>query len=871
MVKFGGHVEAIRNGDLLDSKLYLLQYNDMKKRIEQREHSPLHPQQQVTEGELQDAINTDTDTAAVVIGVQKQQQQQQHEKESELESELDDNQDTTTTTNDASSFLQSWKQTLQDAEDDFRNARATIWETVFEGITAAGAGAATNTNDDTDTETILRGVHPGNAIKLYVQIALQVPVQVQVGDPEQKNNNNNNTNNNDVGVGGNKAQELLVRMQQVYTAASINSEGLRKIVKKFDKNLTTTKKKKKKNHTSSTRSSTKQQKPLSSTLLPLLYTSSLYTSQNIMYDGIGLLRDLLSEEYTPTNGKNNQKFNYNYNYTYNSHDTDNDDHPHTNNDDNDDNNSNNNHQSTFIPLVKRRDSDLRHQESVDIRMREIEWLKNLVTAIRQRQQQQQPAAPVDLFLLLPKLVAHRGFHNTQDRNDRRPVENSLAAFEMAWTSGIELCECDIALTKDEKLVLAHDENFQRLALYGTQSVNATKRIQELTYVELISMPLTSGARPPLLIDVLRSASAISEQSQLIIEIKPGNEVSALALARLLSRHPDLRPSVAMIMSFDASTMHRLRADLSCIALPSLGLQQDDATTTTTTTKSSSNSRKTMLADVDTTTVTTTAPNTIHNSHRRVTSYDHFGTMSSGWLAGMGISSQPAAVAVAGGGGGGQHGLLPSSTSGGTIGSSNCMNNPSHDNHNHNHNHAWTSIDSHSSIGLSISQMNFNDATPTPTPTGGVLSAAASTSPATTSSAPFHLHGKSNAFSSAGKSSNGLTSSGTMPKLMLLTVADPPHIACELQVHYHELHRVIPWLTGTPVDNDDTRYNISSSLDGVYLQYEKEMLTPKGAAYLRELSKHYLIGIWGYADIDPDDFETFEVCVCVVVVFATSLI
>merc|ERR1712238_172637 len=107
-------------------------------------------------------------------------------------------------------------------------------------------------------------------------------------------------------------------------------------------------------------------------------------------------------------------------------------------------------------------------------MMEIEWLKDLVKSISQSQSQE--------LLLLPKLVAHRGFHNTQDRNDRRPVENSLAAFEMAWTSGIELCECDIALTKDEKLVLAHDENFQRLALYGTNSVNATKRIQELTYV-----------------------------------------------------------------------------------------------------------------------------------------------------------------------------------------------------------------------------------------------------------------------------------------------------------------------------------------------------------------------------------------------------
>jgi len=43
---------------------------------------------------------------------------------------------------------------------------------------------------------------------------------------------------------------------------------------------------------------------------------------------------------------------------------------------------------------------------------------------------------------LVHLVAHRGFHSTKDRSDRRPIENSLEAYETAWTSGIRLCECD---------------------------------------------------------------------------------------------------------------------------------------------------------------------------------------------------------------------------------------------------------------------------------------------------------------------------------------------------------------------------------------------------------------------------------------------
>jgi hypothetical protein len=89
-------------------------------------------------------------------------------------------------------------------------------------------------------------------------------------------------------------------------------------------------------------------------------------------------------------------------------------------------------------------------------------------------------------------------------------------------------------------------------------------------------------------------------------------------------------------------------------------------------------------------------------------------------------------------------------------------------------------------------------------------------------------------------------SNDMPKLMLLTVAKAPNLPCELQVQYNELHRVDSWLV-----TDD------GSLDGVYLQYEEEMMTLTGAAYLRGLSERFLVGIWGYSGHDPDNFQTFE--------------
>ena len=49
-----------------------------------------------------------------------------------------------------------------------------------------------------------------------------------------------------------------------------------------------------------------------------------------------------------------------------------------------------------------------------------------------------------------------------------------------------------------------------------------RTVRDLTFKELMNCPLKSGARPPLLFDVLRSAVAISDDAKMIVEIKAGN-------------------------------------------------------------------------------------------------------------------------------------------------------------------------------------------------------------------------------------------------------------------------------------------------------------------------------------------------------------
>jgi len=647
MVKFGGHVEAVRDGDLVDANLYLVPYNKMKLLI------PEPGQEKVLDMETSHAL---LNGAVFVYDGTEQKQAEDTPSEEEV-------------------FIGVWKKGLKEADEDFTKARAEIWRIVFEGIAA---------NDDT-ADPMVRGAHPGNAIKLYADLM----------------NRDGNT----------EAHELLSRMNQIHHAASVNSEALRKLVKKFDKH--------------------RNEKQLSSTLLPLLYTSSLYSGQTMILESIGLLRELISGEYEELANGNN--------------DDDKDlafaDRP-------------------FKSIV-RRDSEARHQEALDLRMMEFNWLKSLTKSI-----------PNDL---IGKLVSHRGFHSTKDHTDKRPVENSLSAYEMAWTCGVELCECDISLTKDEKLVLAHDSDFFRLAL-DSNSESSKKKVGDLTFREIMSMPLRNGVRPPLLIDVLRSANAISEKSKLVIEIKPGNQAAAFALSRMLIRHPDLRSSVAMIMSFDAQTMHQLRAELERAIMPPPDYSDGN----------------------------TGMP---LQSHRRVTSYDHFGTMSSAWLGGMGMSTANLGASTYNFGASTAN-FGKGSTKNFGMSTARLPTIPAA---------KRDSLDLND-IGLSISQNNLAEDNQESIPTS-------------TSFDSYHR-----------KPSNP-----NMPKLMLLTVADPPNIPCELQVKHNELHRVDDWL----VQND-------GCLDGVYLQYEKEMLTAEGAAHLRELSQRFMVGIWNYADKDPDDFEYFEV-------------
>lgn len=449
------------------------------------------------------------------------------------------------------SFEMTWKEALARANLDYSESINSCWKTIFDSISSyeqeeqeyeeedEGKFPGRNNNCIKPVKVTTRGMELMDAIKVYTQI-------------------------NDVVT----SMDLLCFLKDTYNAAEINYQALRKIVKKFDKKYYSSK-----NVTDNVIGGTSSNF-LSVFLLPELYSSILFAGRGTLNITICYLRQLIEEMSSSTsNSEKDSTTSDELNKSIRPideikkmflKDDDDGDGDITDNEKEDNDNGvsgngeielNKNHVYGYHAqnqFQMNSYSEQKYDEDSQAVMKlndEVQWLNNIAKDIPQSE--------------MSHIVSHRGFHSPQDRSDCRPLENSLSAFETAWSAGIHLCECDVALTKDEKLVLAHDENFNRLAL-DKFSNSSTLKVSELTFKELIALTLKNGVRAPLLKDVLMSANAIGPHAKLIIEIKPGNREAAKALSRLLVKYPELIAHIAVIMSFDLWSMHSLCADLQML-------------------------------------------------------------------------------------------------------------------------------------------------------------------------------------------------------------------------------------------------------------------------------------------------------------------
>lgn len=108
---------------------------------------------------------------------------------------------------------------------------------------------------------------------------------------------------------------------------------------------------------------------------------------------------------------------------------------------------------------------------------------------------------------LQRNIAHRGLHT----KDKKIPENSVAAFENAVKHGYGI-ELDIQLTKDDKIVVFHDDTLDRVC-------NIPGAVNSYTYEELCDFRLCgTDQKIPLFTETLR---VIDGKVPVVIEFKNG--------------------------------------------------------------------------------------------------------------------------------------------------------------------------------------------------------------------------------------------------------------------------------------------------------------------------------------------------------------
>lgn len=109
--------------------------------------------------------------------------------------------------------------------------------------------------------------------------------------------------------------------------------------------------------------------------------------------------------------------------------------------------------------------------------------------------------------LLERLIIHRGYFDNQN-----VMENSLKSFEKVIAKGYNL-ETDVSLTKDNEVIVFHDDNFLRLC-------HVDSKVKDLTLKEILELSYLNNDKISTFRELL---SFVDQQIGLVIELKSTND------------------------------------------------------------------------------------------------------------------------------------------------------------------------------------------------------------------------------------------------------------------------------------------------------------------------------------------------------------
>ncbi|MEG2077026.1 MAG: glycerophosphodiester phosphodiesterase family protein, partial [Victivallaceae bacterium] len=131
-------------------------------------------------------------------------------------------------------------------------------------------------------------------------------------------------------------------------------------------------------------------------------------------------------------------------------------------------------------------------------------------------------------------ISHRG-------ESHDAPENTLAAFKLAFERGSDGVECDVHLTADNLVVVAHDWSTHRM---GDKAV----ALEESEYNAIKDIDVSgshleySPARIPLLHELL---DIMPEKSLFYLELKGNNPKLVDFVAEILRKYPHLQPNITI--------------------------------------------------------------------------------------------------------------------------------------------------------------------------------------------------------------------------------------------------------------------------------------------------------------------------------------
>jgi glycerophosphoryl diester phosphodiesterase len=150
---------------------------------------------------------------------------------------------------------------------------------------------------------------------------------------------------------------------------------------------------------------------------------------------------------------------------------------------------------------------------------------------------------------LPLVIAHRGDLSSAP-------ENTLPAFQRAWSIGADGVELDVRLTRDDQLVVFHDRRVNRTS-------NGQGRVREHTLAEMRSLDVGSWFSPDFRGE---NAPTLDEVFELLphdylinVELKVvlrGMKLIAHLVAETIARHQ--RWASTLVASFNPVALYHLR-------------------------------------------------------------------------------------------------------------------------------------------------------------------------------------------------------------------------------------------------------------------------------------------------------------------------